>query len=215
MKTIQKTLALMLLAVAATGCASVQLDMADQGGRASSVVSNPEREQLAAALHHLEQHPWSEADASGDGLVTMIFGGGAPSPRALAEGYLGSVDDDPESAALAVRQDMEETLSAAWQVASAGRAASQASQPVKSDLRKVEAAIKEIRQCRLVFAETMGMLAKRDGTVDRQEIRSMKGEFNQAIAELGRTADALSSRLREKPRSSFAEGDAGDTAATR
>lgn len=193
-----------ILALGVTGCASVQLDMA-QDRRLEPSQAVVERPELNAALTELERQPWTEASDGSEGLVTMLFGGGGPSPRALAEAYLAGFDDPSPRVAVEVRRDAEDILSAAWRVAREGKHASTASRPVKSDLRTVEAAIVETRQCRLVFAEALSMLARHDDTgVDRDEIRRLKQGFNQAILELGRTADTLSERLKSGPVSAYA-----------
>ncbi|MEM9837569.1 MAG: hypothetical protein AAF830_00295 [Pseudomonadota bacterium] len=209
-----KTAALRLLAATAlaltmTGCASVKLSMSDGAGGGTSA-HTAERAQLSAALTNLEQQPWVDASAEkNDGLMTMIFAVGGPSPKALANTYLEAIESTPEQTVLTVRRDMETTLSEAWAIAQLGRDAARGSQPVKSDLRTIEAAIVETRESRLVYAETMSMLAKRDGTVDRAEIRRMKAGYNQAILELGRTADALSARLKEGRKTNVASGASG------
>ena len=186
-----------LTLVAASGCASVQLSMTDDPA-ASSTSQQAERLELAAALEHLQSHPWDHGAESADGIVGVRFGAMGPGPKVKAESYLASMPSDAGQAAVTVRRDVDDTLSAAWRVVHVGKRASSALSPVRSDLRTVESAIVETRESRVVFAETMSLLSKRDGTVDRAEIRRMKEGFNQAILELGRTADLLSTRIKEK-----------------
>jgi len=186
-----------LAVLAAAGCASVQLNMTDDGTSAAQSPS-AERVELAAALEHLQDHPWSHGTQGTDGLVGVLFGAMGPGSKAKAEAYLDSLEGSADQTAVLVRRDVEHTLNAAWKVVSVGKRASQAMEPVRSDLRTVESAIVETRESRVVYAETMSLLSKRGGTVDRAEIRRMKEGFNQAIVELGRTADLLSTRIKEK-----------------
>lgn len=186
-----------LILVAASGCASVQLSMTDDP-EAASTGQQAERLELAAALEHLQSHPWDQGNDSADGIVGVLFSAMGPGPKVKAENYLASMSDNAAQAAVTVRRDVDDKLTAAWRVVHVGKRASSALSPVRSDLRTVESAIVETRESRVVFAETMTLLSKRDGTVDRAEIRRMKEGFNQAILELGRTADLLSTRIKEK-----------------
>ncbi|WP_189575981.1 hypothetical protein [Parvularcula lutaonensis] len=196
-----------VLALAVTGCASVELSMPTLPGGfgaekvAENDASTRQREELVDALERLEQRPWTPVSDSDDGIVTLLFGGAGPSPQAQAEAYLTALEGQPITV---VRRDVEATLAAAWNVAHEGKDAVRAMQPLPSDLRTIESAIVEARQCRLVYAEALSMIAKNGGNVSRDEIRRVKEQFNQAILELGRTADAIQVRLDGEPVNSYA-----------
>lgn len=196
-----------VLAFAVTGCASVELSMPSLPGQQKTVElsatddSTRQREELVEALERLEERPWTPVSERDDGFVTLLFGGAGPSPKSLAEAYLTDLEGQPITV---VRQDVEETLAAAWNVAHEGKDAVRAMQPLASDLRTIESAIVEARHCRLVYAEALTMIAKNGGNVSRDEIRRVKEQFNQAILELGRTADALQVRLDGQPVNSYA-----------
>ncbi|MEE4210070.1 MAG: hypothetical protein V2I43_12470 [Parvularcula sp.] len=165
-----------------------------------------EREALAHAVNRFDRQPWDATDDPEDaGLVGMIFGRGGPSPKRDAEVYLVRVG--AEDSASQVRRDLEQSLNAAWHVAATGREATYAIEPIPEDLRMIEEAIVEARRCRMVYTEALTMIAKRDGSIDRDEIRAIKDEFNEAILELGRTADVMSQRLSRKPAQSLARTD--------
>jgi hypothetical protein len=179
-------------ALVMTGCASVELVM--PGARTAKEVSpRVERTQLAAALDRLEEQPWGSEEAeAGDGFVNALFGTGAPSPRSDAERYVAGLGDN---AVARVRQDIEDSLSAVWNVAHNGKEAATALEPVAGDLQTLEAAIVEARRCRLVYAEALKILGETDRSVTRDEVRLVKSRFNQAIMELGRTANLVSMHL--------------------
>ncbi|WP_173200283.1 hypothetical protein [Parvularcula mediterranea] len=180
---------------AVTGCASVEVSMPSIPGMTKASIAEEdarEREELRSALAKLEERPWTPAEDREDGFVTLLFGGSVTSPKHQAAAYVDSLEGD---VALEVRRDLEQTLAAAWNVAQKGRTATTAMEPLPTDLRTIEDAIVEARHCRIVYAEALLLLAKRDEGVSRDEIRRVKQQFNQAIMELGRTADALSVRL--------------------
>ncbi|MCQ8185727.1 hypothetical protein NOG11_10000 [Parvularcula sp. BGMRC 0090] len=185
-----------------TGCASVEVVMP---GAKPVADAEPRREraELTASLDRLEDSPWAENKAvETDSFVQALFGGGAPSPKEDAERYLADLEGQ---ATLTVRRDIEATLSAVWNVARNGKEAASALEPVQGDLRTLEAAIVEARRCRLVYAEALKMLGDDDPSVTRDEVRLVKSRFNQAIMELGRTADLVSTRLEGDLAPSYAQ----------
>ncbi|MEM9809777.1 MAG: hypothetical protein AAF788_00985 [Pseudomonadota bacterium] len=162
-----------------------------------------EREAMIAALERLEARPWDTPEEAETPFVTLLFGGTAPSARVQAKSYLEAIEADGVPTTLVVRRDLDESLTAAWNVAHVGRMASNAIDPVPSDLRIIEEAISQARQCRLIYAEALMIMMKESGDVDRNEVRRVKEQFTQAILELGRTADALTARLDDPRPASF------------
>ncbi len=194
-----------------SSCASVKVSMPNIPGLPQQASDDDdgrirEREALAEAVSHLERQPWDEGEVVEDsGFVGMIFGRGGTSPRDYAEHYLVRVgNQDPASR---VRSDLRRSLHAAWNVAATGREASHAIESIPQDLRMIEEAIVEARHCRLVYTEALSLIAENDSSVGRDEIRAIKDEFNQAILELGRTADVISARLSRTPAQSLAHTD--------
>ncbi len=192
------------LALSAAGCASVELNLPglSKGEDVASLADTRQRANLEAALGQLENQPWSPTDyqeqQDEDGLMGLIFGSGGPSARSQAEQYLASLGGNP---VLQVQNDLERTLSAVWNVVYVGRDAVSSMQPMASDLVTLEDAIIEARRCRLVYAETLTMLSREDTSVSREDVRFVKERFNEAILELGRTADAMSLRLEQDVKS--------------
>lgn len=182
-----------------SGCASVELSLPGLAAdpEPAQDVDTRQRTMLNASLGELRNHPWSKDDHEDDhGITGLIFGAGAPSARSQAEDYIDGIAGDR---LLQVRNDLDETLVAVWNVANAGRAAALSMQPLASDLRTIENAIVEARRCRLVYSEALTLLGRLDEEVTRNEVRRVKQRFNDAILELGRTADALSLRLQREP----------------
>jgi hypothetical protein len=188
-----------------TGCASVELVMPGTK-KAEDHPPRTERTELVAALDRLEDRPWRTADTDpADGFVKALFGSGAPSPKEDAARYLAGLEGDSVSH---VRRDIEESLSAVWNVAQNGKQAASALEPMPADLRTLESAIAEARRCRLVYAEALKMLGEEDRSVTRDEVRLVKSRFNQAIMELGRTANLVSSQLEDDDLPSYAQSAA-------
>lgn len=177
-----------------TACASIQLG---EQAEPSTVAAKAQRDALEAAVGRLSDNPWSHADSENGGFVGVLFGAMGPRPKVLADAYLASFEDASATEMVStVRSDAREVLGAALDVAEIGRDSSHIAAPARADLRLVETAIVKTRHARLVFSETMTTLARRDGTVERSEIRELKAGFDDAIVELGLTAEVLSEGLR-------------------
>lgn len=196
-----------LCALAATGCASVQISLplaeSQNGQRERDMLT--QRVELTAAVDRLDDQPWSPVSDDSDGLMGLLFGKSGTSPREQAEAYLAELQASPMPAATALRRDLDETLAAIRDVAATGREATTALEPIPSDLRLIEDAIVEARSCRLVYTEALALLARDDASVRRDDIRAVKKQFNEIIIELGETADLLSARMTGEPAQSFAE----------
>ncbi|MEO1657625.1 MAG: hypothetical protein AAFR65_07875 [Pseudomonadota bacterium] len=191
------------MAVAMTGCASVQLGK--NKDEAAAAATAEEREAMAVALERLEDNPWDGQEAEGgDAFMTVLFGGSGPSPKDEAKAYLSGLEVSEGDKPSAVLRDVDVTLAAAWHMVDAGRAASESVQPQQSDVRMVEEAITEARHCRLVYAQAMNLMAKDGLDVAREDVIYVKDEFTRAILELGRTADALSKRVNARRPEAFA-----------
>lgn len=198
---------LVVAACAVTGCASVEVKLPSFSKTDTAAPADADaqrqREDLADAIQSLEERPWGSETSREDTFMTLLFGGSPDSPRAQAEAYLAKIDGDVLDV---VRRDLERSLAATWNVARVGRRTATAMEPVPADLQTIENAIVEARTCRLVYAEALRMLMKDEGDLDHADIRRVKEQFNQAILELGRTADVISVRLEsEDPVSSYAE----------
>lgn len=196
-----------------SGCASVKIAMpgSDQEVQANQTANTPTRQtgqsdaqsNLTTAARQLQQTPWPEIDAptTNERLTGMIFGTkdseNSFTQKDAEKFYLISLQAKGHDQLALVQADADRSLKQARQLAEYGRQIARMKYVSSTDMETLESAIGDVRECRDVYVNTLKSLKAEGYSIDSSHWQEMRNAFNQAINDMGVTADMLAQNLNQ------------------
>jgi len=186
------------LALLASGCASVKIQM--PGSQSQAAILSHERTALALSANQLKNTPWpkpTKVKASGR-MINMLFGADAEkkglSREQACDIYLDGLRDANGLAHLKVLADADQTLTQGRALAEAGRMTTLAIQPTSDDVAMMEAAIADLQESRDMYVMSLKKLRNDGEDVSSADIKELKRAFTQTIIDIGHAADVVAEK---------------------